>query len=154
MEQARLRIIESDINRQIKIIEQVYEKIQQRSENYDANVERMESLAYQIHNLYCAFEDLMERVADEFENRIEERKNWHIRLLRRMTEDIPEIRPALFSIETLPLLDELRGFRHCFRHAYSYEVDPEKLGIVLRKAVELRKKYKADVESFLRKLAE
>ena len=154
MEKARFNILKTDINRQIAIIEQVYEKIQQRSENYDANVERMESLAYQLHNLYCAFEDLMELVADEFENRIEERKNWQIRLLRRMTEEIPEIRPALFSLETLPLLDELRGFRHWFRHAYSYEIDPEKLGIVLGKAIELRIKYKSDVESFLRKLAE
>lgn len=154
MEQARLNIIETDINRQIEIIEQVYEKIQQRSREYNTNVERMESLAYQLHNLYCAFEDLMELVADEFENRIEERRNWHVRLLRRMTEHIPEIRPALFSVETLPLLDELRGFRHWFRHAYSYEIDPEKLEIVLRKATELRKKYKADVESFLQKLAE
>ena len=154
MEKARFNILKTDVNRQIAIIERVYEKIQQRSENYDANVEKMESLAYQLHNLYCAFEDLMELVADEFENRIEERRNWHIRLLRRMTEDISEIRPALFSLETFPLLDELRGFRHWFRHAYSYEIDPEKLGIVLRKAIELRRKYKSEVESFLRKLAE
>jgi hypothetical protein len=154
MEQARLKIIETDINRQIEIIEQVYEKIEQRSKEYDTNVERMESLAYQLHNLYCAFEDLMELVADEFENRIEERGNWHARLLRRMTEHIPEIRPALFSVETFPLLNELKGFRHWFRHAYLYEIDPEKLGIVLKKTMDLRKKYKADVESFIRKLAE
>ncbi|MCZ6679105.1 MAG: hypothetical protein O7E52_17875 [Candidatus Poribacteria bacterium] len=154
MEEARLSVLKADIKRQLGIIEQVYGKIHQRSEGYLTNVERMESLAYQLHNLYCAFEDLMELVAEAFENRIGESGTWHIRLLQRMTESIPDIRPALFSTEAFPLLDELRGFHHWFRHAYSYEVEPEKLAIVLGKATAFRKIYKADVQGFLQQLAE
>ena len=96
----------------------------------------------------------MKIVADEFENRISERADWHIRLLRRMTEEISTLRPALFSLETFPLLDELRGFRHWFRHAYSYEVEPEKLKIVIGKTTELREKYRTDVQQFLQQLSE
>ncbi len=154
MEEGRLEILKADINRQTEMIERIYEKIQERSEGYETNVEKMESLAYQLHNLYCAFEDLTRIVADEFENRISERADWHIRLLKRMTEHIPTIRPALFSQGSFPLLDELRAFRHWFRHAYSYEVEPAKLKIVLRKATELRQKYKTDVQQFLQLLSE
>lgn len=154
MEKERLEILKADINGQIVMIEQIYEEIQQRSEGYETNVERMESLAYHLHNLYCAFEDLMEIVAKEFENRISERSDWHAQLLRRMIENIPTIRPALFSQESFLLLDELRAFRHWFRHAYSYRVEPEKLGIVLRKAKKLKERYRGDIQEFIGKLSE
>lgn len=152
MDKARLEILKSDIDKQIKIIDSLYLEIHKRSENYESNLERMESLAYQLHNLYCAFEDMMRIVASEFENRISESSEWHIRLLIRMTEDISNIRPALFSQESFFFLDELRGFRHWFRHAYSYKIEPEKLEIVLKKIIKLEKIYKADIQGFFQKL--
>lgn len=153
MEKGRLEILKADMGRQTEIIEQIYAEIQKRNEGYETNMERMESLAYQIHNLYCAFEDLMRIVANEFENRVSERSDWHIQLPRRMTEKIPNIRPALFSQECYLHLDELRSFRHWFRHACSYKIEPEKLAIVLKKAVKLKEKYKIDINKFLQELS-
>jgi len=154
MDKGMLEILRSDINRQSEIIDRIYEGIQERSEGYAENKERMESLAYQLHNLYCAFEDMMRIVADEFENQISERLDWHKRLLIRMTEDIPNIRPALFSQESFILLDELRGFRQWFRHAYSYKIESDKLSIVLKKADKLRAIYKMDIQNFFQKIYE
>ena len=84
MEKERLEILKVDIDGQVALIESIYEEIQRRSEGFETNVERMESLAYHLHNLYCAFEDLIKIIAKEFENRITERSDWHIQLLRRM----------------------------------------------------------------------
>lgn len=154
MDEERLGLLKADLDKQLVMIDQIYEEIQHRSKGYETNVERMESLAYQLHNLYCAFEDLMKIVANEFENRIQQRSDWHIQLLRRMMTDIPNIRPALFSQENFFLLDELRAFRHWFRHAYSYRVEPEKLGIVLRKAIELRERLNVDMQQFIQRLSE
>ena len=44
-----------------------------------------------------------------------------------MILDIKGIRPALISEMTFRHLDELRGFRHVFRHAYSYGIDDERI---------------------------
>jgi len=44
-----------------------------------------------------------------------------------MHVEVPRIRPALLAKESFELLDELRGFRHLFRHAYTYPLDSEKL---------------------------
>jgi hypothetical protein len=153
MDTGRLEILKVDLNRQIEIIQGIYDKIQQRSQDYQNNEERMESLAYQLHNLYCAFEDLMIIVANNFENQIYESMDWHIRLLNRMTEKITNIRPPLFSRENSPLLDELRSFRHWFRHAYSHQVEQEKLGMVLRKALKLKEIYKNDIQRFIDSLS-
>lgn len=42
-----------------------------------------------------------------------------------------EIRPALWSTSSLPLLDELRRFRHLFRHAYGFEIDAARVALLI-----------------------
>jgi len=44
-----------------------------------------------------------------------------------MTLEIPGVRPQVLSPASHALLNELRGFRHVFRHAYDYELSPDKL---------------------------
>jgi len=46
----------------------------------------------------------------------------------------------------------LRGFRHGFRHAYLYELDPEKIKLVYNKASVQKKIYPNEIERFLSQL--
>jgi hypothetical protein len=46
----------------------------------------------------------------------------------------------------------LRGFRHFFRHAYSYELDERKVSLVLEDALKLKETFKLELENFLSKL--
>ena len=75
-------------------------------------------MGYQLHNLYGAFEQLFKETARFFENRVDA-GSCRADLLRRMQLEIQGIRPALLSAETASGLDELRRFRHFFRHAYT-----------------------------------
>ncbi|MBI2266233.1 MAG: hypothetical protein HYU64_13870, partial [Armatimonadetes bacterium] len=88
--------------------------------------EKTSHLAYLLHNLYCSLEDLFQEVAKTFENRVEDPSRYHRELLKRMCMEIPGIRPRLLSEAGFRVLDELRGFRHIFRHAYDYELSPAK----------------------------
>ena len=105
-------------------------------------------MAYQIHNLYSAFEQLFETVVHFFENRLEEER-YHIDLLRRMRLEIEGIRPALVSDGAFDLLDELRRFRHFFRHAYTAELNPDKLDDLLGNVRRLREIHRQDVKKFI-----
>ena len=89
--------------------------------------ERKSHLGYLLHNLYCALEDLWQEVARTFENRLEDPARYHRELLQRMHLDIPGIRPRVLNSSSYQLLNELRGFRHIFRHAYDYELDAVRL---------------------------
>ena len=113
-----------------------------------------DSLAYQIHNLYCAYEDLFKIVADFFENQIDESPKYHITLLKRMMINIEGIRPALLSRKSYEILEELRAFRHVFRHAYSYQLDTEKVIKLAEKAVSLKEQFLKDLSNFLNQLKE
>jgi hypothetical protein len=150
MEKGRLILLKGEMQGQSKEIEKIYAKIEERKTRQD--IANLESLAYQLHNLYCAFEDLFKIVADNFENYIEERRKYHRELLWRMSISIEGVRPALLSDESLKLLDSLRAFRHFFRHAYAYELDPKKVNIVLEDAFKLKPLYKKEIKKFLQNL--
>jgi len=84
-------------------------------------------LGYLLHNLYCAIEDLFQEIAKTFENRIEDLSRYHRELLKRMQLNMPGIRPRVLTKESYIVLDELRGFRHIFRHSYDYKLSPDRV---------------------------
>lgn len=149
MEKAKLAVLKAEINKQAQEIGKIYSKIEKRALNLNDETE-IESLAYQLHNLYCAYEDLFKIIAGTFENNIEEGIIWHKELIRRMSLTIEGIRPRLLSEESLSLLSELRAFRHFFRHAYSYELDKKKVEFVLEKAVSLKEAFQRDLNGFIK----
>jgi uncharacterized protein YutE (UPF0331/DUF86 family) len=150
MEKEKLSILQAAIKSQIETIEKIFQKIEARRRK--KGEVQIESLAYQLHNLYCAFEDLFKIVANFFENRIEERARNHREILWRMKIPIEGIRPALLSETSYGLLDSLRAFRHFFLHAYSYELNPKKVHLVLEEALKLREIYQREIRDFLAKL--
>ncbi len=152
MEETKISILKSEMEAQIRVIDEIYKKIEIRKSTFEESQTNLESLAYQLHNLYCAFEDLFKIVADNFENTIEDKARYHIELLRRMSIPIEGIRPPLLTEDATRFLDELRSFRHLFRHAYSYEIDPRKLKIVLEDVQKLKNVYKNIVANFIEKL--
>jgi len=153
MEKERLDILATDIREQQKLIDTVYREIIIRKKGYTKDRFILESLAYQVHNLYCAFEDLFRIVANHFENHITEPTAWHKELLNRMKMEIKGLRPPLISEPAYKALDELRSFRHIFRHAYGAVIEPKKFKFVLQKALSLKKVYKKDIAAFLKKLS-
>ena len=109
------------------------------------------ALGYTIHNLYSLVESYALRIAKTFENRLDER-TWHSDLVRRMTLEIPTIRPALWERPLSRHIDELRRFRHAFRHIYDSNLDPEKLMIVQKHVGPAMSGFKASHSAFLEKL--
>ncbi|GAB6063114.1 ribonuclease toxin HepT-like protein [Deferrisoma palaeochoriense] len=90
------------------------------------------ALAYTISSLYSAMENYFFRVAKAFENRIDPSR-WHRHLLERMAIEVPGVRPAVLTAEERDRIDELRAFRHVFRHLYHRALDVEKLQLLDRR---------------------
>jgi hypothetical protein len=87
--------------------------------------------AYLLHNIYNALENSFEQISRSFENHVKDVSRWHKELLGKMFLDIPGIRPAVLPPEMRGILNELRGFRHMFRHSYDFEIDVKKLQPVI-----------------------
>lgn len=153
MERIEFNLLKSELDAQIKEIERLFSDIDDRKKGAKRSKAKLESLAYKLHNLYCAFEDLFKTVARHFENQVEDIARYHKELLKRMSLQIDGVRPALLSEEAFKILGDLRAFRHFFRHAYAYELKHEKVKPVIQSADKLRVLYKGEIERFLRELA-
>ena len=92
----------------------------------------MVAVAYLLHNVYCALENAFEQISRTFENHLTDPAQWHRELLAKMFLEIPTVRPAVLPADLRGFLNDLRGFRHLFRHSYDFQLDPEKLNRLVR----------------------
>ncbi len=123
------------LDKQLSLINKLYKEITA----VDLHVyEKRYLFALKTQQFYTAIEDLLKQIAKAFENHIEDISSYPKELLIRLNTEIPKIRPAVLSKNTLTLLDKIRAFRHFIRHAYDCELDQEELSNVQDK---LRKEY-------------
>lgn len=108
-----------------------------------------EGCAHHLCRLYNAVEQMGLRVAKAFENHIDDEQGWHTALLARVSIPIAGVRPALIPRELKNPLEELKGFRHVFVHAYDLELDPEKLALLMKYAERVAAQTPALAEAFI-----
>ena len=142
-----MKLLKADIAADEQVIARLFEALSNVWDKLDASEQTIVA-GYYLHNLYMAFEHIFERIAESFENQIADKSQWHAQLLRRMTLDVPDVRPHLIDGETYECLDELRRFRHVFRSAYTINLDKERLGLVVKRARRLRELYPAELFRF------
>ena len=151
MDRGDFALLEAEVRESYKVVERIYERIRQRQASFRTTEEKADSMAYQLHNLYGAYEECFETVARFFENRIEGAR-YHADLLRRMKIEIEGVRPSLLSECSYALLDELRRFRPFFRHAYGVELDVDRVERIVGIALQLEGVFQQDREHFLARL--
>ncbi|MBC8446799.1 MAG: hypothetical protein H8D78_03525 [Chloroflexi bacterium] len=145
----RFLLLERSIERDLEAIERLYTAMGTGHLADDASEEELIVAAYRLHNLYNAFESIFQNIAVTFENTLDDAARWHAQLLQRMRLDVMPVRPAVIDETAYDALDELRRFRHLFRYAYDVELDPQRLRLVLRKAMQLKAIYRPQFQRFL-----
>lgn len=148
MDEGAFVLLEATLRARCRDIDRIGDRIEERLGTLPGAGEAIDSMGYQLHNLYGAFEQLFEEVARFFENRIDDAA-YHADLVRRMQLDIRGVRPALLSVETASRLDELRRFRHLFRHAYATDLDAARVGDLAAGVAGIRSAFARDFERFL-----
>ena len=155
MEETKISLFLADFDLQVTQIEKIYDRLDTR---YNAlackNVkpETVESSGYWLHNLYCAYEDLFKIVSSFWENNIGNDGAFHRTLIRRMLLTIEGVRPSLLSEKSFRHLDELRSFRHVFRHAYSYGLDDERVLYLMKKILNEKTTVLGELNNFREKI--
>lgn len=146
----KINILISEIKNDHKKIERLLVKFDRAYSTFLKNCEysKLVEAAYYVNQVYSGFERIFKNVTKAFENEISQ-NGWHKSLLDRVSLEIEDIRPALISGDSFRCLDELRSFRHFFRHAYDIDIDSEKFAIIAKRVDKLKVYFKGDIAAFL-----
>ena len=111
------------------------------------------AIGYYLHSFYNGCEAIFRAIARFFENDLAT-ESWHADLLKRMRLEIRGYRPAVIDDELYILLNDFRGFRHVFRHSYTFELDWERERLVASRLKRTAALLEIQVEAFLSALHE
>lgn len=147
-----LLILKAEINEDIGAIDLICNNVKERYAqigNRKLDYFEISAFGYLLHNFYNACENLLLRIASVFENTVD-KEEWHKDLLLRMKLEIENIRPQVIKGELAPILDEYRRFRHLFRHAYSIQLDWEKINPLIIKLEKAKGLFIDDINRFIK----
>jgi len=92
----------------------------------------VDAVALNLHGFYAGIERLLEIVTEGVDQTKPSGANWHRELLQQLSAEIPSVRPAVLSSGCRDLLDRYRGFRHVVRNVYTFNLDPEQIGLLIQ----------------------
>jgi len=141
----RIRSEIKDLERLVQKAEQTWIHIHTLPEDQDVY---LDSVALNLHGFYSGLERLFELVARHVDQYLPKGEYWHRELLLQIAQDLPGIRPAVISSESVSSLDEVRRFRHLVRNVYTFNLDPEKMESLVTSLPDLFPQIKAELLSF------
>lgn len=122
----RIRQELSELNRVVERTANIWQEATRRNDDY-----HLDATALNLHGYYAGIERLFEMIADAVDQSKPGSANWHQELLRQMATPIPDVRPAVLSQSSRNRLDEYRGFRHVVRNVYTYNLDPDRIELLV-----------------------
>lgn len=148
-----LELLKADIEDELRKIERLEAAFAPAQAKLDLPEDQVDlydraAIGYLLHNFYTGCEAIFRAIARFFENDLGP-QTWHSDLLKRTKLSVGHYRPAVIDEELYRLLEDLRGFRHVFRHSYSFELDWERERLVARKLAPAATLLRQQVRDFL-----
>ena len=106
------------------------------------------TVALNLHSFDSGVERIFREVALDVEGSLPEAADWHRRLLRQMTVEVPDVRPAMLSDATVKCLNEFCSFRHVVRNVYSFDLLPDRIEVLSNSLPRCFKQLQQDLKDF------
>jgi hypothetical protein len=125
-----------------------YAGLFERAEKSVPDLIEITAIASVLHSFYNGLENIFRSIAKEIDDDVPASAQWHRDLLNRMTE-VTANRNAVLTAETSDRLSEYLGFRHFFRHSYSFFMEWGELEKLVTPLQEVWTQTKREIELFL-----
>lgn len=113
----------------------------------------VESVALKLHNLYTACERIFDHIAGEVNGALPRPPDWHLRLLRTMGIEVPEVRPRVLSDDLIGQLGDYLRFRHHVRNACGFKLDEDKLEHLVTIVDRVSSRFDQQIQTFVARKA-
>jgi hypothetical protein len=118
---------------ELPLLTELRQRIESTWSRYEAShdVMALNSLALDLHGWYSGFERLFQLIAADVDGAQPSGPSWHRDVLLQMAVDVPGVREAVLVRDVVARLQPFLGFRHVVRSAYSFELDPRRMALLV-----------------------
>ena len=102
-----------------------------------------------LHDFYNGIERIFVRIASELNGGVPQAEQWHRELVRNMTLDVPQVRPAVIDAAFAAGLGEYLRFRHVFRNVYGSVLEAQRMRPLERRLPATLAAFRERVQVFL-----
>jgi hypothetical protein len=141
--------IKEDIEFELGEIEILFELYQQELADMEEspNLVELTVLASVLHSFYNGIEKTLLIIAKSIDKSIPSDFNWHKSLLEQMAKENSQRKAVLTGDMKTKLLKYL-GFRHFFRHSYSYHLKWERMEELVKPLRIVWEEFKTEISNF------
>ncbi len=119
----KLMIIQDEIEEELSNINNLIDNLVFiKNKNLEKDIETRLSASI-LDDFYLAVEKIFKTIARDIDNELPEGQEWHKKLLRLMTIELPEVRPAVIDKKLFHQLEDYLKFRHLVRNIYGFQLE-------------------------------
>ncbi len=157
MSSKEIKIIEARINEELDNIHSLISELSDKNlygevAGISEDTFFLRGIASILHDFYVAIENTLKIICIEIDENLPEGTHWQLLLLKQASYEIPEVRPAIISKETMRKLDKYRAFRHLFRNVYGFNLESSRIEELLLELPDATDSFKNDLNRFLKLL--
>jgi len=133
---------------QIDTLLESYKSLLAKCKEKEPDLIEITAIASVLHSFYNGIENMFLSITRRIDNIVPSGSHWHRDLLTRMTEDI-DVKQSVISDDSKEKLADYLGFRHFFRHSYSFFLEWDELKKLVHPLRDVWTQVKTEIESFL-----
>lgn len=136
----------AELTRVVNKIERMYDIVKQgKAEDLSVYTD---SLALNLHGFYSGIEKILETIVEKTGEGRPEGGKWHRELLQQVSFPVEGIRPPVLNSETRKNLEGYLDFRHRVRNIYAYNIDFDKMELLIKQARTTFEMFNSDMRIF------
>ena len=141
--------IKQKVHAEMENIESILAELRKVKDKPDKELVVLVGIGAYLQNIYNGIENIFKRIIPVLGQELPVGDMWHSHLLDLMAQPLPNHPPVISAT----LQDRLRlymNFRHVFRHAYSFDLQWQKMSELVHQCDEILSLVETDLANFLR----
>lgn len=128
-----------------------YSDLLRETQKEEPDLIEVTAFASVLHSFYNGVENIFLNIVKRIDCNVPTGDRWHRDLLYQIGKATPE-RSKVLTHKTIALLVDYMGFRHFYRHSYSFSLEWEELEKLTAPMEDIWKQVKDELEVFLKSL--
>lgn len=149
-----IRVVQATVQEEFYHIERLTEELTRflSSEEAATPSVRIRVCASIVDDFYTCIERIFKTIADDIDESLPKGEDWHKKLLRQMSIELPKVRPPVIGKKLFGTLGDYLKFRHLERNIYGFQLQWDRMEHLVQSVPRTAKQLRQALDEFFAKL--